>query len=167
MNFKVFLSGISLFVLVNTSYGQKYILPNEELIYSFETQSGKTVLLAKDKGNEYIVYRFGTKDKIEFEYPEKTKDSWFKFKYSFYFRGGGKDNEGMDLNYVYFTNNDFQYVVYDTYFSVGEKLNVGIKIIDLKANKTINIKAKTHTQKGTLVDFRYNYLLEIGEDFFD
>jgi hypothetical protein len=155
------------FLVTKAGFGQTYILPNEELIYSFETKNGKVMVLAKDKANEYIIYRFGTKTKIEFEFPEKSKDSWSKFKYSFAFRGGGISNSGIDLNYVYFTNNNFQYVIYDTYFSEGEKYNIGVKIIDLNTNKIIDIKGLRKTQKGNLIAFRDNNLLEIGDDLFD
>ena len=99
-----------LFLLFSTiAYGQTYLLKTEELILSFEIKNGKRVVLAKDKTNSYIVYRYGTKSKIEFEFPTKSKESWLKFKYSFYLRGGGTSNEGMDLNYIYFTNENFKY----------------------------------------------------------
>ncbi|MFT3702630.1 MAG: hypothetical protein QM802_09680 [Agriterribacter sp.] len=91
--------------------GQNFTLPNEEVIFSFNTQSGKKVTLNRDKANGYIIYRFGTKDNIEFEFPAKSKDSWTKFTYSFYLRGGGPQNEGLDLNYIYFTNKEFKYVM--------------------------------------------------------
>ncbi len=73
----------------------------------------------------------------------------------------------MDLNYVYFINKDFKYIVYDTYFAVGNKQNIGIKIINLKINKTANIKGDRKTRNGTLVDFRDNNLLEIGDELFN
>ena len=150
-----------------TCFGQSFTLPNEELIFSFSTQNGKKITLSKDKAKNYIIYRLGTKDKIEFEFPDKSKSSWTKFKYSFYMRGGGTQNEGMDLNYVYFTNKDFTYVVYDTYISIGNKQSIGVKSINLKTKKTTNIKGKIKTRKGTLVDFRDNNLLEIGDELFD
>jgi hypothetical protein len=153
-------------ILTTTMFSQSYLLSNEKLIYSFETVGGKKMTLAKDANNKYIVYRFGTKDKIEFEYPEKSKDSWSKFTYSFYLRGGGIQNEAMDLNYIYFTNNNYTYVIYDVYH-VREASRIGLKIIDTKTDKTIDIKGKKRTQKGTLLDFRFNELLEIGEDIFD
>jgi len=146
---------------------QHYLLANEELIYSFETDKGKKVMLAKDKEDAYIIYRFGTQDKIEFEYPEKTKDSWSKFTYTFYFRGGGADNEGLDLNYVSFTNKGYQYVIYDTYSAVENKTTFGIKVIQEKTKKTTNIPGLAKTQKGTLIDFRDNGLLKVGEELFD
>jgi len=153
--------------LATTVFGQSFTLKNEEVIFSFVTQSGKKVTLNKDKANNYIIYRFGTKDKIEFEFPDKSKSSWTYFKYSFYLRGGGIQNEGMDLNYIYFTNKGFKYVLYDTYFAVGNKQQIGIKIIELKSNKTTNIKGNRKSRKGTLIDFRDNNLLVIGDESFD
>jgi hypothetical protein len=146
---------------------QKYTLQNEEVIFSFNTKNGKTVTLNKDKGNSYIIYRFGTKDKVELEFPEKSSSSWQQFQYSFALRGGGTQNEGMDLNYVYFTNNGFRYVIYDTYYAAGKKQAIGIKIINRSTNKVTNIKGDLKTRKGTMVDFRDNNLLTIGEELFD
>jgi hypothetical protein len=140
------------------------LLSTETLLYSFSTRSGKTMILAKDKKDAYIVYRFGTKDKVELEVLDKTKK---QFKYSFYLRGGGKANEGMDLNYVYFINKGFKYVVYSTSTAIDGKYEVGLKVIDLKTEKAINIKGKVKTVKGTLTDFRDNGLLEIGDELFD
>lgn len=146
------------------SYGQDYVLPNEVNIFSFETQSGKKMTLAKDKYDRYIIYRFGSETKIEFEYPEKTRESWKKFTYSFYLRGGGKINEGMDLNYVTFINKDFKYVIYYSYFAVEEKVNIGIKIIHLISKKTVDIKGDYKTLKGNLVNFRDNNLIKIDDN---
>ncbi|WP_426094356.1 hypothetical protein [Flavobacterium sp. DSR2-3-3] len=148
----------------NLIFAQKYLLPNEKLIYSFETQNGKKLVLAKDQNDKYIIYRFGTKNKIEFEFPEKTKESWNLFKYSFYLRGGGIQNEGMDLNYIKFINGDYKYVVHDTYYAVGNVNSILIKITNLKNNKTTDIRGKEKTQKGNLTDFRFNKLLEIEDE---
>ena len=158
---------IPLFLVCFSVNGQKYILPNENVIFSFNTQNGKFITINKDKENRYIIYRFGTKDKVEFEYPDKLKSSFTNFKYSYYLRGGGIQNAGMDCNYLYFVNGDFKYVIYDTYFSRDGKQNIGIKIIDLKSNKIIDIKGNRKTRKGMLIDFRDNKLLEIGEELFD
>jgi hypothetical protein len=155
-----------LFSSIN-SFAQDYTLQNEELIFSFATKNAKQGTLSKDKANGYIIYRFGTKDKVEFEYPTKTKSSFSAFTYSFLMRGGGTQNEGVDLNYVYFTNKGFKYVIYDTYYATGNKKEIGIKIINLITNKTTNIKGAIKTPKGTLVDFRDNNLLMIGEEIFD
>jgi hypothetical protein len=147
--------------------GQNYLKPNEQVILSFQTNRGKQVFLIKDKEEKYISYRFGTKDTIEFEYPGTNNHSWEKFTYSYYIRGGGKANGAMDLNYLYFTNGGFQYVVYHNYYAGEEKYEVGIKVTDLENKKTVVIKGDAKTRKGTLVDFRDNGLLRIGDELFE
>lgn len=142
---------------------QDFLLKSESGIFSFDTQNGKHVVLAKDKANAYIVYRYGTKNSVEFEFPEKNKDSRKKFKYSSYLRGGGVQNEGMDLNYVYFINKGYKYSIYDTYYSVGNKSELGVEVTNLKTSKTVDIKGVGKTRKGTLTGFRDNKLLEIVE----
>jgi hypothetical protein len=149
------------------SEAQKYKLENEEIIFSFYTKNMKVATLNKDKHNRYIIYRYGTTSEIEFEYPDTTKNSWTKFTYSYYLRGGGVQNEGMDLDYIYFTNKDYKYIIYNTYYAVGEVSQVGIKIVDLKTDKQTNIKGDIKTRKGNLSDFRDNNLLKIGEEIFD
>ena len=145
-------------------YGQNFILKNEEIIFSFDTKKGKRMMLVKDKANTYIFYRFGTKDRVEFKFPEKNQTSWSKFKYSFYLRGGGVQNEGMDLNHIYLINKNIKYVIYDTYYSIGEKHEIGIKVTDLKTKKSLDIKGDYKTRKRTMAEFRDNNLLEITEE---
>jgi hypothetical protein len=161
---KLLLSVIGLIVFLIDIKAQPNLLPTETLLYSFSTKSGKIMMLAKDKNDAYIVYRFGTKDKVELEVLDKTKK---QFKYSFYLRGGGKANEGMDLNYVYFINKGFKYVVFSTSYAIDDKYEIGLKVIDMKTDKVTTIKGIVKTKKGTLTDFRDNGLLEIGEELFD
>ena len=149
------------------SYAQNYVLKNEILIFSFDTKNGKHMTIAKDTANKYIIYRFGTKSKVEFEFPGKTKNSWAQFKYSFYLRGGGIQNEGMDLNYFRFSKNNFKYVVYDTYYANGNKNEIGIRVTDINTNKTTDIKGNYKTRKGTFIDFRDNKLVEIDDELID
>jgi hypothetical protein len=160
----------AIFLIITTStniFAQNFTLQNEEVVFSFTTKTGKLVTLNKDKANGYIIYRYGSKDKIEFEYPSKTKNSWQSFTYSFLLRGGGTQNDGIDLNYIYFTNKGFKYVVYDTYYAAGNKKGIGIKIINLATNKRTNIKGEIKSKKGILVNFRDNNLLTIGEEMFE
>ncbi|MBS7786173.1 hypothetical protein KIH23_02595 [Flavobacterium sp. CYK-55] len=143
------------------------LLPNETNLFSFKTHNNKTVTLAQDKDQKYMVYRFGTPEKIELEYPEKELKSYNKFKYSFYMRGGGKMNEGMDVNFVSFIQGDYKYVLYATYYAIDEKSEIGIKVIHLKTNKTTKIKGQLKSQKGSLIDFRYNELLSIDDQLYE
>ena len=146
---------------------QNYLLPNEKIIFAFTSENNKKMVLARDSTNKYIVYRFGDNDKIEFEFPEKVKNSWNKFTYSFYLRGGGKQNEGLDLNYVYFIRGSFKYIIYHTYSAVEEKSKCGIKVVDTTINKMVDIGGNINTIEGNLTDFRDNNLLQIGEGIFD
>jgi hypothetical protein len=151
-------------IFFSVSLFSQSLLPNETLLYSFNTKSGKTMVLAKDKNDAYIVYRFGKKDKVELEVLDKTKK---QFKYSFYLRGGGKANDGMDLNYVYFINKGFKYVIFSTSYAIEDKYEIGLKVIDMKTDKVTTIKGNVKTKKGTLIDFRENGLLEIGDELFE
>ncbi|UKB83584.1 hypothetical protein LF887_21660 [Chryseobacterium sp. MEBOG06] len=141
---------ILLSLSVPTILWSQYLRPNEEIIYSFETKTGKKMALVKDKENEYIQYRFGIRDHIEMEFPkERTKESWKKFKYNSYLRGGGKQNSGMDLNYLSFTNNGYQYQLFKTYYAEDESYSTGITITDSTGKET-NITGLYKTIKGCM-----------------
>ncbi|WP_068944982.1 hypothetical protein [Chryseobacterium timonianum] len=135
---------------VPLSIWAQYLLPNEEIIYSFETKNGKKVVLVKDKKDAYIQYRFGNKNKVEMEFPsEKTKDSWKQFSYRSYMRGGGKQNAGMELNYLSFANNGYQYQLYKSYYAEDESYSTGITVTDAKGKET-DITGIYKTIKGCL-----------------
>lgn len=128
----------------------------EEIIFSFKLKSGKTALLLKGENDSYIVYRFGTNRKIELEYPaELNTDSWQKFTYSYYFRGGGKENAGLDLNYVSFENNGYSYKLYDEYSAEDDSRHTGILVTDAEG-KERDITGAKGSAKGSLVSLRYN-----------
>lgn len=144
----------------------KYLLPNEEIVFTFRTQKGKIMMLAKDKANAYLVYRFGSEKSVELEFPEKKdKESFEKFKYSYVMRGGGKMNAAIDLNYVAFVSGDFKYVIYDTYFSESNTYAIGVRVLKPTNDELIvNIKGKYKTSKGNIVDFRFNELIPEDEE---
>ena len=148
-------------------FGQDLVQKNETVIFSFTTKNKKEVAIVKNNANNKVFYRFGTKAKSEFQFPATNSKPSQKLTYSFYLRGGGVANEGMELNYVYFINDNFQYIIYDTYYSVDNRQNIGVKVIDLKTKKTSDIQGDIKTRKGTLTDFRDNKLLDIGEQLFE
>ena len=153
---------------IEKNNNEKYQLNNEDLIFSFQTKSAKILTVCIDKDGGYIVYRFGTSEKIEMEYPEnKDKSSFGKFEYSGWMRGGGVRNEGMQLDYLVFTVNNFKYIIYDTYFAVGDKFNIGIKVINTQTNQTTNIKGIYETRKGILSDLRFDDRIKKGEELYD
>lgn len=82
-----------------------FVLPDEVVVLSFKTKNKKQVFVCRNQDNKYLVYRFGRKNKMELQFPEKLDESSFKkFDYSSYFRGGGVENLGMTLDYLSFTN---------------------------------------------------------------
>jgi|694.fasta_scaffold79977_7 hypothetical protein len=162
MKYFLFLSIFS--TLTFSGFGQTTLLKNETLLFTFMTKTGKIMLLSMDKNDNSVNYRFGTAKRTELKF---HSDSTHKITYSFYLRGGGPSNEGMDLNYVYFINDGFQYVIFDNYYAAENKKTTGLKIINLKTKETTHIKANDKTIKGNLVQFRDNKVLDIGEELFD
>lgn len=151
---------ILLSFLIPMTIWSQYLLPNEEVIYSFETKNGKKMSLVKDKQNQYIQYRFGTKSKIEMEFPaERTKESWKKFHYNSYMRGGGKDNAGMEIDNLLFKNNGYEYVIFRTYHSEGEDFSAGIIIKDNKGKES-RITGNYKTVKGCICNLEATEMIE-------
>ncbi|OCK52331.1 hypothetical protein BA768_12100 [Chryseobacterium sp. CBo1] len=146
--------------LIPVTFWAQYFLPNEEVIYSFETKNGKKMTLVKDKNNQYIQYRFGTANKIEMEFPkERTKESWKKFHYNSYFRGGGIDNAAMEIDNLLFTNNGFEYVIFRAYHSEGNDYSAGIVIKDSKGKET-RINGNYKTVKGCICNLEDTKMIE-------
>ncbi len=148
----------------------EYLCRNDEtLIFGFKTKKKKSVSICVSKDGTYIIYRFGTKNKIEFEYPKNINNSWKLFRYDYYFRGGGKKNSGLDLNYLSFIHDNIKYRVYTEYSAEDETTLIGVKVIDLKSNEKVNIPGELKTRRGSLVDFRFDYQGKIitGEDLGD
>lgn len=138
----------------------QYLLPNEVIIYSFETRTGKKMALVRDKKNEYIQYRFGNKSHVEMEFPtERTKDSWKQFKYNSYLRGGGKQNAGMEFNHLSFINNGYKYMVFRTYYAEDESYSTGITVTDNKGRET-DITGIYKTIKGCMCNLEATGMIE-------
>ncbi|MDF3027504.1 MAG: hypothetical protein K0S23_1811 [Fluviicola sp.] len=128
-----------------------FILPNEVLVLSFKTKKNKQLFICRDRDNKYLVYRFGSKPKVELQYPVKPDSSSFKkFDYSAYFRPGGLENLGMSLDYLSFINKGYRYLIYKTYIAeaVGNENEIGIRIIHLKTGKETMIEGDFDTLEG-------------------
>lgn len=124
------------------------------------------MVVAEDTSGNYLIYRYGTTDNIELEYPSDHNDSWNKFLFSYDLRGGGIRNEGIDLNYLYFTIDKFKYVVFQEYSAHTEKTEYGIKVINKETKETINLKADPNTVSGSLGVLRDNRKMKEGEELF-
>jgi hypothetical protein len=138
----------------------KFVNDNEEIIYSFKTKSGKQLIIVKDTANAYIQYRFGKEKNIEMKYPEiSSKESWNKFKYNSYLRGGGKENAGMEIDNLQFKKNGYTYLIYRAYFAENEKNSAGIIITDSQ-NKEIRINGIASTITGCICNLEDTQLIE-------
>jgi hypothetical protein len=169
MHIRIALAGLIFCTVVSaTANGQVLIKGNEKLIFSFQNAQGKRAVLAKDSLDRYIVYRFGFSKQVEFQYPTvPDSSSWQLFKYSWYLRGGGKMNEGLDLNYVQFTNDQTKYVMYETYAASNEEKSIGIRIIPLNKGEALNMPGRIRSRKGSLIDLRNCALIAQSDEQFD
>ncbi|MFA9378733.1 MAG: PdaC/SigV domain-containing protein [Lachnotalea sp.] len=139
------------------TYDSNLCLNNENLLISFKIKkSGKTVSVCSAKNEDYIVYRFGTKDHIDLEYPEDKNDSWSKFTYSNYNRGGGAANSGLQYNSLSFDNQGYNYEVYQQYDAVTNETTVGIIVTELATKKVTNIIGDPSTFVGYWYDLESN-----------
>jgi len=142
---------------------------NETIIFSFTTlKSQKKLFISMAKDESYIVYRYCKKGKVEFEFPKNKTNAYDAFRYSFYFRGNGYQNAGLDLNSLYFHNGHYQYRVYDDRSYENESKSakphpnaeqqarhIGIEITNLKTKRVFDIQGDIQTVQGTLVDLKW------------
>lgn len=131
---------------------------DEDVLLSFKIANSDkiaSICISKQESG-YIIYRYGKPEDIELEYPDKTESSWDEFTYSYYLRGGGAANEGMDLNYLDFVNGDFNYEIYQEYDSVSDETTVGITVTNLKTGEETDIQGDGNSIKGSLIDLKDN-----------
>ena len=113
------------------------------------------------------MYRYGTEKNIELEFPKKLSTSWNEFQFSWYLRGGGVQNEGLDLNYLYFDSGIYRYVVFQEYSANSQRTDYGIKVINRETkNKTV-IEANPTTVEGTLSNFQDVKSIKEGDELFE
>lgn len=154
-----FLFVVLLFFLAFKTFAQKaqkITMKHEETIFSFVTSENKTVVIAYEKQQNYVVFRYGTNEKIEVEVRESKTNAEKKFKYSFFKRGTSKHTNYLDLNYLNVNVGSMQYVVYEDYISLGNEPEIGIIITDANIGERVEIKGDFKTKNGSLNFFREN-----------
>lgn len=140
---------VTLFFIIPFFSFSQLVTKNEKVLFSFETSSGKKMVLVTNSKNDYLQYRFGTNKNIEMIFPEeKNSSSWKKFQYNSYSRGGGIGNAAQEIDNLAFTNNNVVYTIYRAYFSEGNSFITGI-LID-KNSKKNRIKGKYSSIVGGL-----------------
>ena len=133
----------------------------EKVIFSFKTTSSKTVSICAADDDSYIVYRFGTQNKIELEYPEDKTNSWEKF--TFYHQNGdaGAMKEfGINWNgeYLFFNNGGYRYEIYfvKTWKEGGNiEERVGITVTHIITKNSSTIKGIPGSKKGDFSGLRH------------
>ena len=136
---------------------------NEEIVFAFQLEDQQWVSVCKEKNEKYLVCRFGNKNKIELQIPALLdSNSWKRFTFSGYNRGGGKENAAMHFAYLSFRNKDVVYEVYELWNSEDSVEHCGLTvIINNKANDKPGV---LNTRKGKLLDLMYNDRLKKEED---
>ncbi|GAA4434166.1 hypothetical protein GCM10023188_24780 [Pontibacter saemangeumensis] len=124
---------------------------NEEVIYTFKLiDSLKAIYICKNKKNQYLVYRFGTDKRIEFEYPGKLdSSSWKAFELYGVKRFGGKANAGFGDYSLSFHNDGVKYEVYERWSDEEESQETGVRVT-ANGKETI-LKGNLKSQKGSLL----------------
>lgn len=126
------------------------LLQNEKLILTFVMKrSHKRVTIAIDKNQKYLVYRYGAPGHVELTYKKHRNERKNKFRFI------KEDNAGYQRYYIrnlIFTNNNYQYTVYDNYIEshITALDGTGIKIINTKTLETILIKGDEDSKQGKL-----------------
>ncbi len=154
------------FVLVSVSTADDVLgvlrLAGETPLFQFRLEDGSYVVLLEGGSEDYLVLRTGTLDSLLFQYPEVPDgSSWDMFLYSFYFRGGGPWNEGLDLNSLTFTAEGVEYAVYEDYYAGDGSLQVGLRIE--YPDGTSDLRAVEGSVQGSLIPFRTAY--PVGRDY--
>jgi len=127
---------------------------NEEVLFSFKDESSARVVSLCVAGDQYIVCRIGTPNKLELEFPKSKTNSWQLFTYSYYFRGGGPDNEGVDLNHLRFEHGGKEYEIYQEHIAADATTYVGVRITGKGTQE--DIRGAHDSVVGSLMELRDN-----------
>lgn len=102
------------------------------------------------RGENYLTYRFGTPDNVEFQYPEiLDESSWEKFNLHGYSRGGGIANDAMGDYSTSFTNQGIEYTIFQNWRLVSNEYFLGI-LINI-GEKRIVLRGEQGSQSGSLM----------------
>ncbi|MBN2608163.1 MAG: hypothetical protein JXA64_03525 [Candidatus Fermentibacteraceae bacterium] len=131
-------------------------LAGEAPLFQFRLEDGSYVVLLEGGSEDHLVLRTGTPDSLLFQYPENPDGtSWDLFLYTFYFRGGGPWNEGLDLNSLTFTAEGVEYTLYEDYYAGDGSLQFGLRIV--YPDGATDLRAVESSLQGSLIPFRTAY----------
>jgi hypothetical protein len=138
--------------LSSTAFADNLCESKEDVIVSFQLQkSNKTASLCRGQAFAYLVYRFGTKAKIELSYPpELNSKSWEKFEYINDTMHGGSRTAAVSSNDISFTNDGVEYTLLETWKTQDEASYIGILLNFGKVTR--EFRGKKSSQEGTLMN---------------
>jgi hypothetical protein len=142
-----------LFAVFSNVWGQA----DKNKLVTFQTINKAQItvfLLDNEKGLQFV-YQPSSGKTIVFPSQLPQNNNWEQFTYGGYFRPGGVENDGLDLNNLSFQFNDRIYVIYENYIAVGDVRELGMKILNLKEEKIAEYKGLFKSLKGSLIDLRY------------
>lgn len=110
----------------------------------------KYVSICEGEKDKYLVYRYGTPEEIELQYPEKLDySSWSLFDFHGYSRGGGAENDAMGNYFISFKNHGVGYTVSQGWRLTEDDYSLNISI-DI-GEKRVTLQGDRKTQVGSLV----------------
>lgn len=129
--------------------GRDYCAARETLLFRLETARGKIAAVClhplperADGGtpDPWLVYRFGTRDRVELAFPSDTGGPPSAFLFSYYRRPGGAENEGREEGDLQFTVGDFEYHVYYGFAASDGHESYGVRVRNRPARTTTDIR---------------------------
>lgn len=138
----------SIYNLTADNLNSYLINDNQTAIFSFKTNSGKTLTLFTDSEQNYLAYRFGKPEKVEFRYPlEVDKNSWQNFTFEKF------TTDDKKLMQIYFINVDYKYTIYyEKNLQTNDEI-AGVKVKPINSTEITDIKADVSTIVGSLSYF--------------
>ncbi|SMC79845.1 PdaC/SigV domain-containing protein [Papillibacter cinnamivorans] len=138
---------------LNHTYDKYLCLDAENPLITFRTEkSGKIVSICQAKDGGYLVYRFGTKDNIELEYPADKDHSRDSFIYSY---SNGTDTDKARDSLI-FENKGYRYEVYQESDAVALKTVFGVEVTELSSGKKTDIPGAAGSLMGYWYELRYH-----------
>lgn len=127
----------------------------QNLSFAFTTENKGLVKLTFDSGNNELAFAYVPVGSPGILLQDKLDDSIAIFTYTYYFRGGGKVNAGLDLNYLSFIYGLNKYTLYQEYSAEANSTEIGLRISELTSEEEeVEIIGLIEAMSGNLTDFR-------------
>jgi len=129
-----------------------FVKGNEKVLLQFNTQAGKRLVLAIDSNNKYLVYRYGSQNHVELQYPGVLANSFTLFKYASKSKSASAANSNFGYDQLHFSNIEFTYNIYNQYDRMGNITRIGLIVTNNKTKKKTLIQGNLKSLKGQLSD---------------